>query len=193
MKEIVIPDLKCNEPESARNRPDKLLFSSSENTCGGDEYCAGRRIIENTCNALRDQKGVGGMDSRCVMVMVKVQLEALNKYLGIQKRSRTKQTVRVEDVESIIDIIKEENRMCLESGEERLSHREAFDLVTDLLLEKLYANKDTSRHFFGITVNQAETQSFQDLDPKILATLKRVLNDSYPILIAPTKGAARPG
>ncbi len=182
MKELIIPDLNCNIPETGRSRPDKLLFPSGNNSCGGDDYCSGRRIIENSCNALKDQKGIRGLDSTCVVTIIKVQLEALNDYLGIPKNSPDKQRMRVEDVEYIIDTVRDENQMCIDAGEEELRMDEAFGLVTDLLLETLYANKTTSKHFFGITIDEAETRSFKDLDPKMLEKLRAVLIESKKLL-----------
>ncbi|MBU3914046.1 hypothetical protein KKA14_00755 [bacterium] len=179
MNDLIIPTIKCNPPDSVRGRSDKLVFSSDARTCGGQEYCAGRRIIEDTCNALKEGKGYRGMDPGCVVTMIKIQLEALNKFLGIQKGARSRQGMRVEDVEHIINVIREENQLCIENGETDLNLKEAFYLVTDLMLETLYANKTMSKHFFGVTVDEAETKSFQDLDPAIIGKFKNALKKSY--------------
>ncbi len=178
MNELVIPTIECNVPESENARASKLIFAGINNTCGGHEYCSGRRILENTCNALQDKKGPRGLDSRCVMTMIKVQIDALNKMLGLQKGARDVQKLRVEDVESILQVVKEENQMCLAGDEEPLSPREAFNLITDLLLERSYVNKQLSAHFFGMMASNREAKSFQDLDPKLISKIKANMSSS---------------
>ena len=175
MKDLVIPTVKCNEPDNIRGRSDKLIFVGKNQTCGGNEYCSGRRIIENSCNALAAKKGYRGMDPRCVITMIKVQLEAVNELLGINRASRKKQTMRVEDVEEILNIVQEENQACIGNKEPELSRKEAFDLVADLMVEKLYANKELNHFFFGVTFDRAETKSFKDLDPKLVKKIKNTM------------------
>ena len=122
------------------------------------------------------------MDPNCVINMIKIQIEALNQFLGIEN-SRKKQSLRVEDVERVINYVKTENIRYLSKGEPEISTEEAFHFISDLLLETLYANKDISKQFFGIIVDVAETKSFKDLDPKIIKKLKNILTKSYQKLI----------
>lgn len=182
MKDLVIPTLKCNVPEEGE-RPDKLLFVGENNTCGGQEFCAGRRMLENVCNALSEKKGHRGMDPKCINTMIKVQLEALNKFVGIPKGSRDKQRIRVEDVEEIIQIVREENYMCIVNREPELTVKEAFKIVTDLLLEKLYLNRYIASHFFGIMATVDEAKSFKDLDPQILGKVRHAMTQSLKMLV----------
>jgi len=174
----VIPIVKCNQPSGAHNRPDKLIFSAPDFDCGGHKQCAGRRLLEQYCGALKSKTGAGGMDPGCIITMIKVQIESLNNFLGMEN-SKTKQSIRVEDVEEMINSVKSENNRFLNNGEDEISKEEAFHFISDLLLEKLYANKDTSKQFFGIMVDVAETKSFKDLDPKIINKFKEILAKSY--------------
>jgi hypothetical protein len=178
MKDLVIPTLKCNEPDNIRGRSDQLLFVGENKTCGGQEYCSGRRIIENSCNALAAKKGYRGMDPRCVVTMIKVQLESVNQLLGLNQTARKKQTMRVEDVEDILNVVYEENQACIGGGESELNCKEAYNLITDLLLEKLYVNKELNNFFFGVSIDRAETKSFKDLDPKLIQKIKSTMNQS---------------
>ncbi len=182
MNDLVIPAIECNVPKNEDERPSKLVFVGENHTCGGHEYCAGRRILENTCNALQDKKGYRGMDPKCVITMIKVQIEALNRLLGVKKGSRDKQKVRVEDVSDILNVIGEENQLCLSDGESPLSGQEAFNLITDLLLEKSYVNKQLSNHFFGMTADAPEAKSFKNLDPKIIGKIKSTMRNSAKLL-----------
>ena len=185
MKKLVIPTILGNVPENKGERPDRLLFIGENNTCGGHVYCAGRRIIENSCHALQDAKGYRGMDSQCVITMIKIQLEALNNLLGIKKTAREKQRIRVEDVEEILNVIDEENRMCLKEGEPALSRQEAFKLVTDLLLEKLFVDKVLCANFFGMLSDVEESTPFKDLEPRLLNKIKLTLMNSAKLLFPP--------
>ncbi len=178
MKDLVIPTIKCNEPDNRRGRSDKLLFVGENNTCGGNEYCSGRRLIENSCNALASKKGYRGLDASCVVTLIKVQLEAVNQMLGLNRSARKKQTMRVEDVEEILNVVNEENLACINEGEPELNRKEAFNLITDLLLEKLYVNKELNNFFFGVNFDKAETKSFKDLDPRLIQKIKRTMNRS---------------
>lgn len=178
MKKLVIPTIRGNAPDEGGRRSDKLVFVGDDLSCGGHEYCAGRRIIENTCNALLHKKGYRGMDYSCVMTMIKVQLDALNSILGIDRYSRSKLTIRVDDVEEILDAVKEENRLCLVNEEPELTPPEAFDLVTDLMLERLYVTKEISHAFFGLMMDKDETLSFSELDPKMLKRFKTAMRKS---------------
>ncbi|MBU2512329.1 hypothetical protein KJ966_13415 [bacterium] len=178
MKDLVIPTIECNVPLDENERPSKLVFVGNNHTCGGHEYCAGRRILENTCNALQDKKGYRGMDSHCVITMIKVQMDALNSLLGVKKGSRDKQRIRVEDVADILSVVREENQMCLSGGEPPLNGREAFNLITDLILEKSFVNKQLSNHFFGMMADAPEAKSFKNLDPKIIGKIKSTMSNS---------------
>ncbi len=187
MKDVIIPDIVSGPPISGRGRPDKLVFSKPPDTCGGHSRCAGMRVLENGCFALRDRKGFRGMDLRCVVTMIRVQLEALNRFLGIGQEALRKQSMRVEDVEEIINVIRRENDVHLTEDGNELTREEVFHMVGDLLLETLWANKTMSRYFFGITIDGNETQSFKDLDPKMIERLKNVLMKSYKVLLRAEK------
>jgi hypothetical protein len=183
---IVVPKVTCNQPSGVHNRPDKLIFSPPDFDCGGHKQCAGRRLLEHYCRALKSTAGAGVMDPNCVITMIKIQIEALNQFLDMEN-SRKKQSLRVEDAEKIINHIKIENKRYLSKGEAEISKEEAFHFISDLLLEILYANKDVSRHFFGIMADVVETKSFKDLDPKIINKFKAVLAKSYHKLVRISK------
>lgn len=183
MKALVIPTIQSNVPEQEGERPNRLVFTGDMNTCGGDEYCGGRRILENWCNALHDKKGYRGLDDRCVITMIKVQLEALNQLLGIEKGSLDRQKIRVEDVDAILTDVRHENRICLGNNEPELSRREAFNLVTDMLLEKLHVTRALNSRFFGVMFDIPEAKSFKDLDPKVIARIKAAMNRSANLII----------
>lgn len=190
MKKAVIPTVMANQPSDENDRPDKLIFSPEIRDCGGHKQCAGRRIIENYCNAIKATRGFRGMDLTCVLAMIRIQLRAINDYLGIKENSRNKQTLRVEDAEGIVVTVRQENNKCVLNDEPELSRKEVFDLVSTLLLEKLYVNKKVSRHFFGIMGNDAETKSFADLEPDVLARFQKVISQSYRFILHAEK---RPG
>jgi hypothetical protein len=183
---LVLPKVGCNQPSGVHNRPDKLIFLAPDFDCGGHKQCAGRRLLEQYCFALQSNMGSQGMDPNCVITSIKIQIEALNEFLGMEN-SRKKQSMRVEDVEKIINHVKTENKRYLSKGEPEISKEEAFHFITDLLLETLYANKDVSRQFFGIMVDVVETKSFKDLDPKIINKFKAVLAKSYHKLVQISK------
>ncbi len=114
--------------------------------------------------------------------MIKVQLEALNDLLGIKKLSRDRQRIRATDVEEILKVVHDENLMCLSEGESELSGREAFNLITDLLLEKLYVNKSMSDSFFGSFVEVNTSMSFKELEPGYLKKIKLAMANSAKLL-----------
>lgn len=178
MDRLVIPTIEANQTESEEERPDKMVFTGEMHTCGGDIYCAGRRVIENWCNALHEKKGYRGMDARCVMTMIKVQLDALNQLLDIEKGSRDRQKIRVEDVEVILEEIRRENRICIGNGEPELNRKEAFQLVGDLLLERLHVSKYLAKRFFGIMAEHSVSKSFKELDPTIVNKMKAAMAHS---------------
>ncbi len=182
MKDIVIPTIQCNVPKNEGDRPDRLLLVGEHNTCGGHEYCAGRRIIENSCHALQEKKSFRGMDPKCVITMIKIQLEAINDLLGIKKTAREKQRIRVEDVEEILHIIHDENQMCLKEGEPELTPQEVFNLITDLMPDKLYVEKALSGSFFGMLTDVDESTPFRDLDPKFLKKIRLAMANSAKLL-----------
>ena len=179
---FILPDIMPNEPSGFRNRPTKLIIIGENNHCGGDQYCAGKRILENDCNALRSVAGYGGMDLTCVVTMTKIQLDALNAFLGTDTRSPNKLAMRVEDADEIIEIIRKKVIRSAADKEKEYSNKEIFQLISNLLLEKLYANKDISKHFYGLTIEVPETKSFKDLDPIIIKKFRKVLAKSYQIL-----------
>ncbi len=183
MKKLVIPTIKSNEPESGDKRSDKMVFTGEYNSCGGETNCAGRRVIEDWCNALQDKKGYRGLDSGCVMTMIKIQLDALNKLLGIEKDSRNRQKIRSEDLDIILEEVRQENRSCISNNEPELNRKEAFNLVTDLLLEHLHVTKALYNRFFGMTVDQAESKSYRDLDPQLIQRMKTAMARSASLLI----------
>jgi hypothetical protein len=124
------------------------------------------------------------MDDRCIVTMIKVQLEALNQLLGIEKGSLDRQKIRVEDVDAILNDIRHENRICIGNNEPELNRREAFNLVTDLLLEKLHVTKALNNRFFGMMFDQPEAKSFKDLDSRVIARIKTAMSRSA-LLIFP--------
>ncbi|MCG8334303.1 MAG: hypothetical protein MJE63_07280 [Proteobacteria bacterium] len=182
MKKLVIPTIKSNEPDSQNERPDRMIFTGDYGTCGGDIHCSGRRIVENWCNALAEKKGYRGLDNRCTMTMIKVQLDALNALLGIQKGSPDRQKIRAEDVDIILEEVRQENRICIGNNEPELNRMEAFNLVTDLLLEHLHVTKELNNRFFGMMLDSPETKSFKDLDPQLIQKLKSAMSRSANLL-----------
>jgi len=182
MKNFILPDIIPNEPSGPQNRPFKLIIIGENNHCGGDEYCAGKRIVDNDCNALKSISGCRGMDLTCVVTMIKIQMDALNDFLGTEKKPPNKLSLRVEDAKEIIESIRKEVVRSTDNNEEEYSRKEIYCFISDLLLEKLYANKQISRYFYGLTADIAETRSFQDLDPAIIKKFKKVLVDSYKTL-----------
>ena len=182
MKKLVIPTIKSNEPDSQDERSDKMIFTGEYNTCGGDIYCSGRRVVENWCNALADKKGHRGMDDSCVMTMIKVQLDALNTLLGIQKGSRDRQKIRSEDLDIILEEVRQENRICIGNNEPELNRKEAFNLVTDLLIEHLHVTKALNNRFFGMMFDRPEAKSFKDLDPQLIQKIKSAMSRSAGLL-----------
>jgi hypothetical protein len=179
---FILPDIMTNEPSGVRNRPTKLIIIGENNHCGGDKYCAGKRILDNDCNTLRSTAGYRGMDLTCVVTMIKIQLDALNGYLGTDMNSPNKLAMRVEDAEEIIGIIRKEVMRSTKNNEQAYSRKEIFQSTTDLLLKTLYANKQISKYFYGLMVEVAETKPFQELDPIIIKKFKKVLVNSYQIL-----------
>jgi hypothetical protein len=182
MGNFILPDIMTNEPSGVRNRPTKLIIIGENNHCGGDKYCAGKRILDNDCNTLRSTAGYGGMDLTCVVTMIKIQLDALNGYLGTDMNSPNKLAMRVEDAEEIIEIVRKEVMRSTKNNEQMFSRKEIFQSITDLLLKTLYANKQISKYFYGLTVEVAETKSFQELDPIIIKKFRKILANSYQIL-----------
>lgn len=187
MKKLVIPTIEPNTADGREGRGDKMIFTGDSNTCGGDIYCSARRVLEDWCNALNEKKGYRGMDNGCVMTMIKVQLDALNRLLGIKKGSRDSQKIRIEDVDIILEEIRQENRTCIGNNEPELNRQEAFQLVTDLLLEKLHVSKYMGHHFFGMLFDGDESKSFKELDPSILNKIKRSMASSASVLFKETE------
>jgi hypothetical protein len=182
MGNFILPDIITNEPSGVRNRPTKLIIIGESNHCGGDKYCAGKRILDNDCNTLRSTAGYRGMDLTCVVTMIKIQLDALNGYLGTDMNSPNKLAMRVEDAEEIIEVVRKEVMRSTKNNEQAYSRKEIFQSTTDLLLKTLYANKQISKYFYGLMVEVAETKPFQELDPIIIKKFRKVLENSYQIL-----------
>lgn len=187
MKDIVIPSIKAIASEHNHDTSNRLVFTGADNTCGGHLQCAGRRILESTCNALQDKKGYRGMDPKCAMTMIKIQMDALNKLLGISRMAREKVGVSTEDVDEILEVIREENHMCIREGEAELNAREVFNLVIELLIERLHVDKTMSSNFFGMLVDVEQETSFKDLDPRLLNKIKAAMADSAKLLFSPNR------
>lgn len=182
MKDIVIPSIKKFVTDKEYNSPQKLQFTGDDNTCGGHLQCSGRRILENTCNALLDTKGYRGMDPKCAMTMIKVQMDALNKLMGIPRTARERIGISLEDVEEILQVIRDENHLCIREGEPELNAQEVFNLITELLIEKLYVDKTMSSNFFGALVDVEQDTAFKDLDPRLLNKMKATMSDSAKLI-----------
>lgn len=187
MKDIVIPSIKAYTTDEENYTPAKLQFIGDDNTCGGHLQCSGRRILESTCNALLDTKGYRGMDPKCAMTMVKVQIDALNKLLGIPRTARERVGINVEDVEEVLQVIRDENHLCVREGEAELNAKEVFHLITELLIEKLSIDKRMSSNFFGMLVDVDQDTALKDLDPRLIKKIKLTMSESAKLLFTPAQ------
>ena len=176
---LMIPNIKTNAPSAQHGRPDKLIFLNAHEGCGGLKECSGQRSLENYCFGLAGSSGFWGLDTRCVVALIQVQMTAINKYLGIDDDSHKRQTMRVEDAEEIIKKVRREAHVRLGKEDAVLTREDAYFLISDLLLEKLYANKSATRYFYGISAKTPETKPFSDLDPHIIAKFQKVLRDAH--------------